>query len=91
MLEGAESCPDASGQAGSRVPSAPLHSPIGAPPEPHRSLPVVPSIRIEGTTGRLRDGPREGRVQGGRNREPEARRFGVPSWVRMGRRDAAGG
>jgi len=29
-------------------------------------------------------------VQDGRNRGPEARLFGVPDWVRMGRRDAQG-
>jgi|ERR1017187_5408615 hypothetical protein len=48
-------------------------------------------MQIEGTTGRLRGGPRDGRGQGGRNRGPEARRFGVPSWVQMARRDAEGG
>ena len=29
-------------------------------------------------------------MQDGRNRGPEARLFGVPDWVRMGRRDAQG-
>ena len=49
---------------GNSVPHLPLIS--VAPPEPHRSLTVVPSIRIEGTTVRLRWGPREGLVQGWR-------------------------
>src|ERR1035437_6074268 len=42
-----------------------------APPDPPRSLTVVPSIRIEGTTVRLRRGPQEGRVQGSSSRGPE--------------------
>ena len=33
---------------------------------------------------RLRGGPQEGRVQGWRNREPEARLFDMPNWVRRG-------
>jgi hypothetical protein len=54
------------------------------PPKPHGRLPIVPLIRIRGTMGSLRGGPREGRVRRWRNRGPEVRRFGVPSWVRMG-------
>jgi hypothetical protein len=34
------------------------------PRQPHLSLTVVPSIWIEGTTVRLRHGPRDGLVQG---------------------------
>jgi hypothetical protein len=33
----------------------------------------------------------EGLVRCGSNRGPEAQRFGVPSWVPMGRRDAGDG
>ena len=84
--------PDSSlfdGMEGSSGPYRPLIS--VAPSEPRRSLTVVPSIQIEGTTVRLRRGLRDGLVQGWRNRGPEVRLFGVPSWVRMGRRDAGDG
>jgi len=82
----------------SRVPSArpKKHSPDGPTwtetlrkkpglIEPYLSAILSP---IRGTTGRLRGDPRDGRVQGWRNRGSEARRFGSPSWVRMGRPDA---
>ena len=76
---------------GEQRPLPPAHTSI-APPEPPRSLIVVPRIpnqRYYGDTMvRLRGGPRDGLVQGWRNRGPEARLFGVPSWVRRGRRDA---
>jgi hypothetical protein len=49
---------------GNSAPHLPLIS--VAPPEPHRGLTVVPSIRIEGTTVRLRWGPRQGLVKGWR-------------------------
>src|ERR1035437_5838520 len=48
-------------------------------------------LGIRGTTGSLRGVPRESLVQGWRNRGPEARLFGAPSWVRMGRRDTGDG
>ena len=40
--------------------------------------------------GSLWGSSRDCLVQGWGSREPEARRFGVPGWVRMGRRDAQG-
>src|ERR1035437_10227826 len=46
-----------------------------------RCVPIQTGNRdlgMEDTTG-LRDGPRDGRVQGWRHRGPAARRFGVPS------------
>ena len=64
------------GNGGNSVPYRPLIS--VAPSERHRSLTVVPSIWIEGTTVRLRGGPRDGLV-------------GAPSWVRMDRRGAGDG
>ena len=59
--------PQLPGQPGILAPKRPspahpacqyLHSPTGAPREPRRSLPVVPSLANEGTTGRLRRGSR---------------------------------
>jgi hypothetical protein len=60
---------------------------MGDTPETRRTHAVVPSIRIEGTTARLRWSPRDCRVQGWRNQGPVARLFAGPSWVSRGRRE----
>jgi hypothetical protein len=60
-----------------------------------RLLTVVPLIwdkRYYGEeTARRTGGPRDGRVQGWRNRWLEVWLFGAPSWLRMGRSDAGYG